>query len=1654
MKILLALSLAATTAFAAPFQIAEGERVLLLGDALLERENTYGDLELRMHEQFPKVSFTVRNLSWSGETPKGWSRASFDPPAAGWQRLKEQIAQVRPTVAVLGFGMAASLQEITDRSGDMSLNPDPVRYGAEPMTAARFKKELGELMDAIQASGQGQGPVRFILLSPIRHEDLRAKRPGLPDPAPHNALLEQYTKAIEELAKERNATYCPADPKTGIQMLAPWDATDNGIALTPQGYHAWTLDAAKKLEWGAPQEAHFALSLRTAIRRKDDLFFFQSRPANSTYLFGFRKHEQGQNAAEMPKFTPLIEEEDKRIDQMKRGTLPQVGELDLTPPPKAEPIPAPNFSLADGLELTLWADTNLIGKPVGMNWDADGRLWVACSPVYPMITPGGHPEDKVVILEDTDHDGKADKSTTFSSRLLIAQGVAPDFAPNPHGGDNPAPTAPAAAYVSASTELLRLENRGGNSEAERRIVFSGFGTEDTHHTIHTLRWGPDGRLYFNQSIYIHSHVETPWGMVRLNSGGIFAYDPRTERLEVTERGFINTWGHAWDQWGQEFATDGAGFEGVHWLIPGAMYRTYEGARRILPSISPGSYPKYCGLELIQSPLFPADWQGDAITCDFRAHRVVRFKIQDLGDVKAGDKTPILSGYITKELQPPITTTDASFRPIDLKLGPDGALYIADWTNPIINHGEVDFRDPRRDHVHGRIWRLAPKGSTPLKWEPLTNGKATELIKALRSGSAWSTEQARATLHRALSFPGPEASPISVDIFNDAGKTLDAVDFGKMPETQADWLRRQIYHIQTPFQADSGTLLGLYLSKDPASRALAARDMSNVSMMVGRVNDNGRVRTGKLEQPEYALIRDANPRVRIEAMRELARNQASYSAELVLEAALNVPGGEAPKTIKSEDKATSQFNQPTFADTADPYYGYAAWLSVNDLAPQVMEWVEKSAGGTVQVAPNKDAIRKALAALPKAELQKRREEAAASLKKAAKREDLEKAIEKAEIEIEMLRKAGKAVPDKLDIDIGNAKGELLETITDIPVPDLQATVAIAAELLGEAPAKPSEKPEEKAAANRDAMIAYALQALRPEQTAPLLAKIIEKNGVPKDGSGPWIELIGQAGGPKELRILLNGLLGNTMPDGENMEWLADHKLGFTTKDANRRAGAALVAAARRGVNPAGPPYGTWEFYLYGPDEAMNDILRLAGLWKQNYPAAIVANIEIENPGRLDAVFEAFRTLGTDEAANHLATFLNPALEKAVDNAFLRGALSRNSPDIRRRALGALAAFRPDVAMAALRGVLEQLPGDKALPLWRDLFGSDKFTAVFLKRTPALSKEQAAPALRAARELGKKGDKLVAAITPLAGEAAAPANPADFVWLVDFTKKNGNAVDGELIYRRAAAACTVCHAIGGAGGHVGPDLTTIGASAPLDYLVESVMVPGAKVKEGFNAIAVTLGGGRAASGVLSRETDRELVLRDATGAEVVIAKSDITARENIGSLMPPGLTATLTDREKGDLFAFLSQLGKPGPFDATKGNVARTWEIFPAKDIESVVTAAAKAGSTVTKSPAHAFSLVDGRLPKAQLTEALQLVPEAGDTVLVLARFTAASAAKSRFNLQGVTKAWLDGVPLAIASDPNPVVDLAPGNHTLAVKLDVKTLPDVLRAECADVRFLNE
>ena len=389
-------------------------------------------------------------------------------------------------------------------------------------------------------------------------------------------------------------------------------------------------------------------------------------------------------------------------------------------------IPSPDpqdqmdrFEVAAGFEVNLFAADPMVVKPIQMNWDAQGRLWVVSSTIYPHLKPGETANDKILVLEDTDRDGIADKSTVFAEGLFTPTGLLP--------GDG-------GVYVANSTEILHLKDTNGDGKADETTrILSGFGTGDAHHLIHTFRWGPDGLMYFNQSIYIYSHVETPYGIRRLEGGGVWQYNTKTQKLEVYAKGLINPWGLQFDKWGKSFLTDGAGREGINYAFPGATFVTAPGAERILSGLNPGQ-PKHSGLDIVSGSHMPKDWSGSLITNDFRANRVNRFVLEEQG-----------SGFISKQVDDLLWTDHIGFRPVDILMGPDGAIYVADWYNPIIQHGEVDFFDSRRDQQHGRIWRITKKDSPLVKYPELENKSILELLEALKSEENWERLQAKLIL---------------------------------------------------------------------------------------------------------------------------------------------------------------------------------------------------------------------------------------------------------------------------------------------------------------------------------------------------------------------------------------------------------------------------------------------------------------------------------------------------------------------------------------------------------------------------------------------------------------------------------------------------------------------------------------------------------------------------------------------------------------------------------------------------------------------------------------------------------------------------------------------------------------------------------------------
>ena len=313
-------------------------------------------------------------------------------------------------------------------------------------------------------------------------------------------------------------------------------------------------------------------------------------------------------------------------------------------------------------------------------------------------------------------------------------------------------------------------------------------------------------------------------------------------------------------------------------------------------------------------------------------------------------------------------------------------------------------------------------------------------------------------------------------------------------------------------------------------------------------------------------------------------------------------------------------------------------------------------------------------------------------------------------------------------------------------------------------------------------------------------------------------------------------------------------------------------------------------------------------------------------------------------------------------------------------------------------------------------------------------------------------LADALTKAGGLAVAKKEPtADEVKALVGEVATGDPARGEAVFRRKELQCLACHAIGGAGGQVGPDLTSLGASAQPDYLVESILIPNKAVKEGYHALRVVTVEDRVFLGVKVRETPTELVLRTQEDKEVSIPVKDIAERGNTRSLMPDGLADPLTKQEFADLVRFLSELGKVGPYGPSKARVVRRWQVIePTPENMNLfrrtrVSAAAEPDQPFAWSPV--YSRVSGDLPLAELPKGVVWQDTDPQTVV---RFqldaTTPGAARLRFN--SVVGLTLYHGPAPVEVKAETPLDLKPGVQTLTLIIDRAKRTEDIRVELED------
>ena len=701
-------------------QIDQEESIVFIGNTFAERMHLFCYVETFLHSKLPNHRLKVRNMGWSAD------EVSLRPRPRGFGHLHRYLQQEQADLIFACFGMNESFK------GSKGLQ--------------EFHRDLDELIKDLQSHQyNGRSAPRIVLVSPIAHENLGGL---MPDGKRHNKNLERYTRALTEVAERHKLRFVDLfTPTRELMRSSPSrKLTFNGIHLTAYGY--WTVSQMMARSLGlveiiaSPNGEGNATAerLRRVIYDKNYSFFFHWRPPNMEYIHGERRNMPGAEGLpeEQKQLYNIIDQLDEMIWEMPKPkpeevwqqlppakplwaatpeykgiTIPDIGRVRLTR--READIPRRILTAAEavaevevpeGYEINLYASEQRfsITNPMAINFDAKGRLWVANTPTWPHPFPGKQPRDSIVILEDTNRDGVADKETVFIEKLNMIHGFA--------FGDG-------GVYIAQTPHVIHVKDTNGDDKPDRfRMLLHGFGGEDVEHSINNFKWGPGGALYFMEGTFSHPQVEPPRGPERVALGGVFRYAPRAQKFEIflTYR-FANPWGQVFDRWGQSIILDASGHNYYNTNVLAANF-VYPSSRRGARSFAYGTSGSGAGIDILRSRHFPQEAQGR-----FLANEICgTFRGMIWWDIHEDGST-----YKVKRVEPGLLVSkDLHMGPVAMTIGPDGALYVVDFYTPLAENTSQPKRYKGRDHAHGRIWRITYKGR-PLLEPPRIVGEPVPVL---------------------------------------------------------------------------------------------------------------------------------------------------------------------------------------------------------------------------------------------------------------------------------------------------------------------------------------------------------------------------------------------------------------------------------------------------------------------------------------------------------------------------------------------------------------------------------------------------------------------------------------------------------------------------------------------------------------------------------------------------------------------------------------------------------------------------------------------------------------------------------------------------------------------------------------------------------------
>ena len=723
--------------------IKNGQQIALIGGNLGSRMIEYGYFETAFQQSFPDKQVVIRNMCDPGDTPglrpqpgreTGWafpgaenfqtllaentdSEGHFEYPDEWLTRLQSEL--------IIGF--FGGVESFSGKEG-----------------LENFKGELEAfILHTHKQKYNGKDTARLVLVSPIAMEDL-SDRQDVPAGLEANENLAMYTTAMEQISAKHNVPFVNLFGKSK-EWYKQGQHTIDGLQLNEKGYQKLTDEVMAQL-FGLSYKAEEETDqlVRTAVLEKNWYWLKDYKIPNGVHAYGRRYEPFGPDnyPEEIMKTRQMTVIRDSAIWDALKGEIKDLETADKNTYKLSEVSTnydlennsveylygddaLAKFTLPEGYKIELFAseeDFPDLANPVQMSFDGKGRLWVSVMPTYPAYKPGDpRPNDKILIFEDTDSDGKADKQSIFAENLHLPLGFE---------------LAEEGVYVSQAPHLKILKDLDGDDKADEEVILmSGFDDHDTHHAISAFCADPSGAIYMGEGVFLHSNVETAYGPVRASGAGFMRYNPNKHHLEKTAQiGIPNPWGIMFDDWGQNFYAETSS-PVMAWMMPATgkpKYGRYgvKSANLIEKEhmVRPTS-----GIEIIYSRHFPDEVQGDYL---------INNTIGFLG-TKQHTLNEDGTGYKSAHRQDLLRSSDPNFRPVDLEIAPDGSLYIIDWHNVLVGHMQHNARDPLRDHMHGRIYRITYPSRplvTPAKIDGATIQELLENLKLPEYRSRYRTRR--------------------------------------------------------------------------------------------------------------------------------------------------------------------------------------------------------------------------------------------------------------------------------------------------------------------------------------------------------------------------------------------------------------------------------------------------------------------------------------------------------------------------------------------------------------------------------------------------------------------------------------------------------------------------------------------------------------------------------------------------------------------------------------------------------------------------------------------------------------------------------------------------------------------------------------------------